>query len=130
MEKQEIFDRAVSHMRRQGRRAKLASGNCAYRGIDGTKCAVGALIPDELYCPDMEGKCAMILVDGFPDVRKAIFGSEDFDAGKTQLLTDLQGVHDSLLDTSPSLFAKSLERIAKALNLNPQVITAPLENLT
>lgn len=35
----------------------LVSGvnNCAYRGDEGTKCAVGLFIPDELYSPTMEG---------------------------------------------------------------------------
>lgn len=35
--------------------AVLESDNCKYRGEQGTKCAVGHLIPDEFYSEDMEG---------------------------------------------------------------------------
>lgn len=30
-------------------------GDCLYRTPEGNKCAVGCLIPDEVYTPDMEG---------------------------------------------------------------------------
>lgn len=54
---QEIFDTAVNHLRQQGKLALSEDGKtCAYRGHDNTMCPVGALIPDESYSPDMEGK--------------------------------------------------------------------------
>ena len=31
------------------------NNSCAYRGEEGTSCAVGCLIPDELYTPSIEG---------------------------------------------------------------------------
>jgi len=56
---QETFDIIVAHLRRQGCRAGVKSdyGNirCCYRTPDGLKCAVGILIPDDRYEPDMEG---------------------------------------------------------------------------
>ncbi len=33
----------------------LADDTCAYRSPDGKKCAVGILIKDEFYGPDLEG---------------------------------------------------------------------------
>lgn len=58
MTNQEAFNIIVRHMRQQGKRSMSSDipGMCAYRGKDGTKCAVGALIPDEEYHPDMEGE--------------------------------------------------------------------------
>ena len=36
--------------------SRLLSGDCAYRGSNGTMCAWGAFIPDEEYTPRMEGR--------------------------------------------------------------------------
>lgn len=58
MTEQEAFTAALQHLRRQGCQAKSDALNCAYRTPEGHKCAVGALIPDELYMPEMEGKPA------------------------------------------------------------------------
>lgn len=51
---QEIFDSVLAHLRRQGQASLSACGKCAYRGEGGTACAVGCLIPDELYDPRIE----------------------------------------------------------------------------
>ena len=51
---QEIFDSVLAHLRKQGDASLNASGKCAYRGEGGTACAVGCLIPDELYDPRIE----------------------------------------------------------------------------
>lgn len=45
---QEAFDIAARHLLKQGRRS-TRHGDGAYRGDDGLKCAIGALIPDEVY---------------------------------------------------------------------------------
>lgn len=53
--KQEAFNRVVKHLREQGRKSQGPCGvYCRYRNYEGLKCAVGALIPDELYDPEME----------------------------------------------------------------------------
>lgn len=49
----EIFDRVCSHLLAQNQRAECDVG-CAYR-VNGLKCAVGCLITDEAYNPNMEG---------------------------------------------------------------------------
>jgi hypothetical protein len=61
MNKQEIFDTVVKHLANQqvaSRKNALQDGNlmmvCAYRGDNGTKCAVGCLIKDEDYHTSME----------------------------------------------------------------------------
>jgi hypothetical protein len=52
---QEVFDRVVTHLRTQGKPSKDVTGSCSYRGINGTSCAVGCLIDDEFYDPELEG---------------------------------------------------------------------------
>ena len=49
----EIYDYVRAHLLRQGVRSMNGS-TCAYRGDNGTSCAAGCLIPDELYRPEME----------------------------------------------------------------------------
>lgn len=51
---QEAFDTMLFHIRAQGyQRAVNEKGHCQYRA-DGKKCAVGALIPDDLYTRDLD----------------------------------------------------------------------------
>lgn len=52
---QEEFDAVVAHLYKQGKKAMSGKG-CAYRGENGTMCAVGCRIPDEMYDPKMEGQ--------------------------------------------------------------------------
>lgn len=57
MDRQQIFDDALAHMRRQKRRAMMADGeNCAYEAEDGSCCAIGSLMTPDIrkefrYCP-------------------------------------------------------------------------------
>lgn len=51
---QEAYVTMVTHMRQQGRPSLAAGDWCAYRGRDGTKCAIGAIIPDSAYNPSFE----------------------------------------------------------------------------
>jgi hypothetical protein len=62
MDNQEAFSRVVDHLRQQGRPSH-DSGNCAYRSKDGLRCAVGVLITDEFYKPELEGYCAEDMAD-------------------------------------------------------------------
>lgn len=63
MKAQEIFDTVARHLFKQGHRAMkimtvggdISKGQCAYRGDNGDMCAVGILIGDDLYDPEMEG---------------------------------------------------------------------------
>jgi hypothetical protein len=60
MNKQEIFDKVATHLFTQGERAMEFSKmysfeQCCYRTKDGHMCAVGCLITEEEYSPDLEG---------------------------------------------------------------------------
>lgn len=60
MTDRELFDFVVNHLVSQGCPSKQAFGkNCAYRGPQGRKCAVGCLINDDNYRPSLEGKVAL-----------------------------------------------------------------------
>lgn len=59
MTNQETFDIVARHLVKQGCRSYEYGFGCVYRSSDGKKCAVGALIPDELYSKEMEGKTAV-----------------------------------------------------------------------
>ena len=53
---QEVFDKMVGHLRKQNAKSEDEEGGaCLYRGPNGLKCAVGCLIPDELYHYGLEG---------------------------------------------------------------------------
>ena len=56
--REEIFSYVEMHLRKQGHRSVEAQRwtHCRYRGEAGTSCAVGCLIADDEYDPDMEGK--------------------------------------------------------------------------
>lgn len=61
MNHQKAFDTMLNHLRQQGKPAVTEKGRCRYR-VDGLKCAVGALIPDEEYEPAMEGRPLFVMV--------------------------------------------------------------------
>lgn len=54
MTNQEIFDTVLNHMRKQKVPAIGCGDICVYKTENGLKCAVGCLIPDELYDPKMD----------------------------------------------------------------------------
>lgn len=59
LNKQQVFDKVAAHLLAQGQTSSKGNhpgGTCLYRGPNGTKCAVGCLIPDDMYEPTMEGK--------------------------------------------------------------------------
>jgi hypothetical protein len=94
MNNQEAFDAMVQHLRNQGKQSKFEySTICAYRTPDGLKCAVGALIPDELYSKEMERTDIYNLViesKGFPKL------GELFANVNLELLSEMQDIHDSI----------------------------------
>ena len=90
---QEMFDEAGCHLIRQGEQSLVydeIGASCAYRGFSGTKCAVGALIPDDKYNPRWEGRPVIFLRQepGF----WALFGD---DVITMDFLSGLQVAHDT-----------------------------------
>lgn len=58
---QEVFNKVVRHLLTQKQKARVGT-TCMYKTPEGLKCAVGCLIPDELYSQDIEGKPADYLI--------------------------------------------------------------------
>lgn len=89
----EMIDKVDAAMRAQGRPAlSRLLGACSYRAENGDKCAVGHLIPDELYKPEMEGRGAADLITIYPELKKHIV-AEDVHS-PAEFLTHLQRCHD------------------------------------
>ena len=95
---QEIFDHVTPLLFAQGQRSMYHDVNgeptCAYRGEGGLRCAIGHIIPDELYNPNIEGSSAI------SEELKGVLGKIimtpflNIHAGLGRFLADLQDVHD------------------------------------
>jgi hypothetical protein len=120
MNEQQVFDRVVLHLMKQNERSQdpeITLGNgCMYRDPKGNKCAVGCLIPDEMYVPEMERKNVYRLTGAFPQVRDLFKGPRVL-----ELLSQLQGIHDTGGNATewyvPLLFA------AEEFNLHTKIFT-------
>lgn len=117
MNTQQAFDIMVAHLRQQGRPSRYDAAGCAYRGPDGLKCAVGALIPDELYRDNMEGRTIRTLLISDRDAYHKL--SRLLDRVDVQLLEEMQTIHDH---NEPKQWEKAFKYVAEEFNLN---YTAP-----
>lgn len=128
MTEQEIFDTVLTHLREQGKASTNRSGGCRYRGEGGTTCAVGCLIPDELYDPLIEGLSVVGIIEiDVPEYRqdqtqellpilariKNHIGAEHL-----PLLCELQDAHDmDLFNSDLAAWEEEMHRIARAFRL-------------
>ena len=89
---QDMFNTMVRHLIKQRVRSTQADGySCAYRGVDGTMCAVGVLIADEHYHADLEtniasSSCVLAAVEA--SIKRGLT------VGEVQLLCKMQSIHD------------------------------------
>jgi hypothetical protein len=127
---QETFDTVVKHLFTQRKAAKheYSDGDsvCSYRTHDGLKCAVGCLIPDEMYREMYEGNTASYLFDRDEDLYKLFDVPSFVDTIGTEpkvvlgeFLNRLQRVHDSF---EPNLWYTQLECIARSYNFSTKVL--------
>lgn len=96
-QKQIVFNKVRSHLLAQGKRAEK-DGGCRYRGPNGTKCAVGCLIPDHLYRSALEGAVpgGSLLRGELGTYFLKTYGIERSPAGEdAKFLTGLQQIHDN-----------------------------------
>jgi hypothetical protein len=113
---QEIFNLVVEHLFTQSRPARQDDGRCRYRMARGLRCAIGALIPDELYKEEFEGA-------GVPCLIAKLYALELADWREhKELLDDLQNVHDSCGQTTVGAFnlillEERLRFVAKSFSL-------------
>lgn len=108
LNKQQVFDIVVNHLLTQNKRCATDRNECRYRKPDGTKCAIGSLIPDEKYNPEIEGS-RVTNINGY------YLDHLDFsDENMMRLLEQFQGVHDT---TKSEFWAENLKILAKQFNL-------------
>lgn len=107
MTPQELFNTVYAHLLKQNIQAKMHDNvGCYYRAPNGNMCAVGCLITDEEYDPDMEGMDVVGLR------KEALL--PDWMKPHAELLTDLQAIHD---DSQPDQWGRLLAKVAREHNL-------------
>ena len=120
---QEIFDKALFGIRKQGYRKSANGEVCLYRSTqeDGSTlaCAVGHCIPDDVaHLWDADDHVTSI---GSIYHRREKHFSEFFSEESLPLLCELQTMHDTM--TSPEVFEDGMKMIATQYNL----VYTPLE---
>lgn len=103
--RQEIFDIVVKHLLTQNRKSQEEEFGCLYRGPDGLKCAVGALIPDDKYSDGLEGATAHA---------ERVCEAAGYHPMDTDFVNELQVVHDT---REPSEWKKLLKLKGESYNL-------------
>lgn len=121
MTNQQTFDAVARHLLTQKAPAlRTTEGGeviCAYRGDDGKKCAVGCLIPDDMYDAElMEGVGVHYIEDVLAPLGHSL-----------ELLATLQHIHDATLPSQPypcdpSDWPEELGWVAKEYGLDMSVI--------
>lgn len=120
---QNAFDGAMLSLLNQGRSSVSASGHARYRGPRG-KSAIGALIPDEMYLPSMEGK----KVHHWLAARGSEYDAlrERFGGVTPALLDELEDLHDRIGACMPSLYRQlavaGAQRIAQSFKLSMRLV--------
>lgn len=110
MTDQEAFTTAARHLLNQGKKSVdlFDSCRCLYRDECGRKCAIGCLIPDDLYHVTMENLNVVELSSEFGSIKQL------FEGLSINLLEDLQSIHDR---KSISDWEKLLKMTAVHFNL-------------
>jgi len=126
---QKLFNKAAIHLLQQNARSQhLAasssgfsgygdySGECAYRGADGARCAIGALIPDSEYSAAMEDTGCFHLLSQFPKAIPELVGLDKVERAQVaHLLSRLQTVHDG---DKPESWLLTLGDVAREYSLS------------
>ena len=103
MNQQEVFNKAYLAIVAQGLPSIDDKGVCLYRGLKGRKCAIGHLIPDELYDPLIEGSAPCFQPTtgkqlALQRVLEAVFSN--LDKNDIPFLHNLQRCHDNAAEDS------------------------------
>jgi len=134
MTKQEIFDKVATHLLTQNEKSSKSiaittSTNttdnplnknelmCLYRSPNNLKCAIGCLIPDELYDKSMEGRTVSGLLADWPKLAR-ILGVNRGSVIR-DILVDLQMLHDW---KPTGIWRAELLDIARSYSLDPAVV--------
>lgn len=106
MNRQEVFDKVKTHLLTQNKRSINGNEGCLYRHPEGLKCAIGPLLSDEVYTPELEGKTpqhyilSKALADSGLDIdletglETFANSSQGLRNDDTKFLSELQFIHD------------------------------------
>ena len=119
MNRQEIYNTVAKHLLTQGVASRIERGPgtipaCMYRGPNGTKCAVGCLISDDEYKPELEYHTLEMLWRDFPQLS----AFQNVDENDITFLANLQTIHDVY---TPDTWKMLLEKFAMDHGLVPYV---------
>ena len=90
----DVFEFIKNHLIEQGQRSLMDDGMaCAYLGFEGKKCAVGALIREDIYHSSIEEKPVNHSL-----VRSAVTKSVPNWKINIEMLGELQSIHDGASD--------------------------------
>lgn len=117
---QSIFDKVATHLFTQGVQSKSPTNRkCLYRGPNNTSCAVGCLIPDELYEPEMDADYGANAIEAVLDVYPELEFLRQF----RSLLSQLQGVHDRIASwSSTASMRRTLKEVAWLHNVDCSIL--------
>lgn len=106
MKAQTVFNKAVTGLFKQGCKSRVEDDDCLYRGPNNTRCAVGMLISNTNYSPEMENKSVFTLYEASLLPIHLV--------PHLCLLKDLQTTHD---DEDVNYWPKELLLVANRHNL-------------
>jgi hypothetical protein len=113
MNDQEAFDKVAAHLLQQNKRSTMEDDSwCMYRSEEGLMCAVGCLIDDSDYKPEMEKK-------GIDTLLRAGLMPKSLMSVDSNLLVSLQSMHD---EEEPFRWRDELKDIAEIYGLSPAIL--------
>lgn len=116
MTKQTAYNKIRKYFTQPDAELAKTAFECRYRMETGAihkkvrKCAIGCLIPDKLYGPEMENKSAEALLEQFSDLA-LYFGISDPYEEEARFLTQAQKAHDS--SATVKGFLRKLDALAR-----------------
>ncbi|BAO85169.1 hypothetical protein [Caballeronia cordobensis] len=105
----DIYERVSEHLLTQRAVSEDDNGSCRLRSPEGRKCAIGSLVRDDVYRPELEGVGISYYrhaQDG--TLLRALYASQvnAYDPNIIDLLIELEEVHDYAdIDEWPELLA-------------------------
>ncbi|MDB4431169.1 hypothetical protein N9137_02140 [Pseudomonadales bacterium] len=91
-----VIDYVEKHLLEQGGRSIDCDGECAYRGENGTACAIGCLIPNEMYDEGIENHA----YDDAFDIIRCNTGDSSLLNINNDVAYRIQIIHDSFCEGS------------------------------
>jgi hypothetical protein len=121
---QQVFDNAVT-VAKTGKKS-VRNGECRYRSEDGSKCFIGASIPDDIYSSDFEGEPIVSLIYR-KDINGLFYGAQELVLQELQELHDTAGykeddhgdaIYDSCEDFNMNEIHEKMKSFAEKYNLS------------